>query len=55
MPIREEEQIKGNHFGKEGQKQSLLEQKTLQFAWKHKRSKIAKAILQKKNRAGGVS
>ena len=31
-----------------------LEQKISQLIWKHKRSRITKAVLRKKNRAGGI-
>ena len=32
-----------------------LEQKISQFIWKHKKTQIAKAVLRKKNGAGGIN
>ena len=32
-----------------------LEQKISQFTWKHKRPRIARAVLKKKNGAGGIN
>jgi len=32
-----------------------LEQKISQFVWKHRRPRIAKAVLKKKNGAGGIN
>ena len=33
---------------------TILEQNILKFVWKHERSRIARALLKKKNRTGGI-